>query len=61
MALRTSYELFLDDGEGPPVFEAIACADEAELLGCLRRMLEERSLRAIEVRWLGEPIFTLAS
>lgn len=59
MALHLTYELYLDTGDGQPVFEALTCADEVELLGAMRRMLAERNLVSIEAQRFGEPVLTL--
>lgn len=59
MALRLTYELYLDSGEGAPVFEALTCQDEVELVGVMRRLLAERGLRSIEAHRMGEHILTL--
>jgi len=61
LALRLTFELYLDAGDGAPVFEALTCADEVELLGVMRRMLEQRQLASIEARRLGEHVVTVTS
>lgn len=59
LALHLTYELYLNDGDGAPVFEALTCADEIELLSMMRRMLDERRLRSIEAHRLGELVLAL--
>lgn len=59
MALHLTYELYLDSGDGKPVFEALTCANEVELLSAMRRMLAERRLVSIEAHRLGERVMTL--
>lgn len=59
MALHQTYELYLDSGDGEPVFEPLTCADEVELLSTMRRMLAERNLRSIEAHRFGEHVMTL--
>lgn len=59
MALQLTYELYLDNGDGRPVVEALTCADEVELLGAMRRPLSERQLVSIEAHRFGERVLTL--
>jgi hypothetical protein len=59
MVSHMTYELYLEGEEGPPVFEAITCADEHELLEAVQAMVSERKLKAIEVRRMGAHLFTL--
>ena len=61
MATHTTYELYLETGEGPPVFEAITCANEIELLARVQDMIAARRLAAVEVRRFGAHLFTLTA
>jgi hypothetical protein len=54
-----TFELYLDDGEHEPVFEAYTCPSRDELVPTLRRLLDERGLRSVEVREMGVPLFTV--
>lgn len=55
-----TFELYLDDGEHQPVFEAFTCPSQDDLVPAVRRMLDERGLKAVEVRQMGVPLFTVA-
>ena len=59
MTRYLTFELYLDDGEHEPAFEAYTCPSREELVPTLRRLLEERGLRSVEVREMGVPLFTL--
>lgn len=58
MALQLTYELYLHAGDETPVFEALTC-HEVELVGAMRRLIDERGLRAIEAHRMGEHVLTL--
>lgn len=60
LSLRHTYELYLHQGDEPPRFEALTCADEVELLAAMRRLIAERSLSAVEAWRLGEQVMVLA-
>ena len=59
MTRYLTFELYLDDGENDPVFEAYTCPSREELVPTLRRLLDERGLRSVEVREMGVPLFTV--
>lgn len=59
MQLRQTYELYLDDGTGDLVFEALTCV-EHELISKVRSLLAARSLSSVEVRQHGQVLMTLA-
>ena len=59
MTRYLTFELYLDDGEHDPVFEAYTCPSRDELVAALRRLLDERGLRSVEVREMGVPLFTV--
>lgn len=59
MALHLTYELYIDTGEGPPRFEALTCPGEIELLGEMRRRLEQHGVRSIEAWRLGKRVLVL--
>ncbi len=54
-----TFELYVDDGSRPPVFEPFTCSRRADLMPAALQMIEARHLRAIEVRECGEHLFTL--
>lgn len=61
MPTYMTYELYLEGEEGPPRFEAITCANEVELLSCVREMLAKRDLKSIEVRHFGAHLYTVSA
>ncbi|WP_165830496.1 hypothetical protein [Phenylobacterium soli] len=56
-----TYELYLEGDEGPPVFEAITCPNEIELLASVQDMLARRGLTSIEVRRFGVHLYTVTA
>ena len=61
MPTHMTYELYLEGQEGPPVFEALTCPNEIELLASVERMIAERGLKAVEVRRFGAHLFTVTA
>jgi hypothetical protein len=57
--IHHTYELYLDDGDGKPRFEALTCASRSDLLPTVRRIISEKNLRSVEVRELGVSLFTV--
>jgi hypothetical protein len=59
VALHLTYELYIDTGDGPPIFEALTCANEIELLGEMRRRLAASDAKSIEAWQMGRQILVL--
>lgn len=59
--LHQTYELYLDDGEGPARFEPLTCPADSDVFAIVRDMLIERKLESIEVHRLGAHVFTVAA
>ena len=62
LAMYQTYELYLlDAGQGPPRFEPHTCRTPVQVLQKARELLEtDVQLMAVEVRFAGEHLFTLA-
>lgn len=56
---RLTYELYIDEGSDEPRFEPLICSDHQEAISAVRQIIEDRGLRAVEVRLMGEVLFTL--
>lgn len=61
MPTHMTYELYLEGEDGPPVFEAITCANEIDLLASVEEILAHRKLKAIEVRRFGAHLYTVTA
>lgn len=61
MPTHMTYELYLEGEEGPPVFEALTCANDIELLAAVRQMIASRGLRAVAVHRFGVHLFTVSA
>jgi hypothetical protein len=61
MALRQTYELYLEHGDGATTFEPLTCAGEDELFVTMQRLLDERALVSVEARQFGQHLMTLAN
>lgn len=61
MPSHMTYELYLEGEDGPPVFEALTCANEIELLASVQDMLARRGLKSIEVRRFGAHLYTVTA
>ena len=59
--IHHTYELYLDDGDGKPRFEALTCVSPSDLLASVRRIISEQELRSVEVREMGVSLFTVRS
>lgn len=57
-SLRT-YELHIDDGSGAPRFEPLMCSGPREAMAIVRQMIEAHELVSVEVRLMGNVLFTL--
>ncbi|MCC7266301.1 MAG: hypothetical protein IT546_03055 [Caulobacteraceae bacterium] len=60
MRLLLTFELYLQRAQAPPVFEALTCADEVELLTVMRERLSNPEILSIDAYRMGEHIATLA-
>lgn len=60
MALHQTFELYLHRAGEAPVFEALTCADEVELMAAMRERLRDPDLVSVEAYRLGEHVTTLA-
>lgn len=61
MVPHQTYELYLHGEDGAPVFEALTCANEIELLAAVEDMLRRRGLSSIEVRRFGAHLYTVSA
>jgi len=58
-AMYKTYELYLEGEAGPLGFEPVTCRSDDELMTAVRRLIDTRRLRAIEVRHFGAHVFTV--
>lgn len=61
MPLHQTYELYLEQEDGSPRLEIVTCPNEVELISVVQGMIEERRLRAVEVRRFGSHLFTVTA
>ncbi|HEY8572315.1 hypothetical protein [Phenylobacterium sp.] len=57
--MHLTYELYFQEGDEPPKFEALTCASLAELMSAARRRLAERRATSVAVHQFGRELFTL--
>jgi hypothetical protein len=61
MPTHMTYELYLEGEAGPPVFEALTCPNEIELLARVEQLIAERNLKSVEVRRFGAHLYTVTA
>ena len=57
--LHLTYELYLKGQDGKVAFEALTCPLNEDVLAVAQRLLVARGLRSVEVRRLGEHLYTI--